>query len=199
MILFRDAMHPRPESPRWPSWLMGAENLCRRESPKGDLVAITDPLVFPSGDGLKWLPVEDGWQVAKGGGADLPQLIRKRTDCQALTVFDGRGTSWLVPAILDPAGNVTMAVPLSSVSGKWAREPTDEQAGMIQAAQAARAEIVTNRLGQVPVEAACAWVCALLAGTYYLSPCTIGALALLDDYLIPRVLLAAAGFPPPET
>ncbi len=195
MILYRDISHPA--SPRWPTWLEGAENLCRRGSDKGDLVAITEPLVFPPGDGLKWRDIGDGWQVAKAGPIDMAPLVRHRTDCETLTVADGRGAVWLVPAVLDPAGNVTMAVPLACMDGKWSRQPSPEQAAIIEAAQAARAEIVSDRLSQVPVDAACSWVCILLAAVYHLNPETIGALALLDDHLIPRVLLAAAGFPPP--
>ncbi len=196
MILYRDIS--RPASPRWPSWLEGAENLCRRGSDKGDMIAITDPMVFPPAEGLKWRDIDDGWQVAQVGAPDVPQLIRSRTDCGTLTVADGRGALWLVPAVLDPEGGVAMATPLACVGGKWGRQPTVEQAAIIDAAQAARVEILANRLHLVPVDAACSWVCILLAAVYHLNPDAIGALGLLDDLMIPRVLLAAAGFPPPE-
>jgi hypothetical protein len=103
----------------------------------------------------------------------------------------------MVPAVLDPHGNVALSVSISNVDGVWKRAPSPEQAAIIEAAKSARLEIESGKLSAVPIDAACSWCSMFLAYTYYINAETLGACALMDDKLIIATLLSAAGYPPP--
>lgn len=178
----------------WPEWLADAGNRLHRDSQKGAMYSIGEPLIFPDAEALRWLDMGDGWRVAMSGGLELSPLLRIRTDLPMIEIHDAKGRPWMTPAVLSPQGTPILPVPLTCIGGQWQRTPTPEQAAMIQAAQAARSEIEAGRIASIPLAAAASWACTLLSAAYHLPPAAIGALGLLDDRLIIRALMSSAGF-----
>ncbi len=205
MLIYRDTRRPRSPAPRWPSHLVGAEHLCRRESDDGDLVAIADPLFLnPPAPETIWHPLPDDWEFCLIGALDPESLARRDPGCPLLMVRDSSGHPWRIPAILDPDGQIALPMKLG-ITGKelvngsevdrWEHRPTAEQAALITAARGARIEILAGRLDQLALSVACSWMSMIIPKTYHLSPPMIAPLEVLDNRLIGHGLMACAGYP----
>lgn len=208
MIVYKDTRTPRSSAPRWPSHLVGAANLCRRESPDGDLVAITDPIYLgPPPEGTAWHPLPDDWEFCSVGPLDPETLVRMHPACSFLMVRDAQGHPWRIPAVLDPEGQPALPMKLGVVGHdlvdgqqipRWEHRPTSEQSAVLASARAARAEILAGRYAELSLSIACAWISVLLPLTYHVVSAMVSPLEILDNRLIGQGLMACAGFPPPQ-
>ncbi len=195
MILVRDTLSHG--GTRLPDWLAGCRELQRVQTDCGDVLTAGDPLFITIPPHLAWHDLGDGWQVTSNGGVDHDRYMRMRPDIETAPVRDAQGKMWAAPIVLDQQGHCAMPLPWGKVDGIRMRCPTAEQQRLINASEAARAEILAQRLDQVPINIIAEWVHALLAATYHLSGDVIDALQIMDDNLAAGVLLAASGYPRP--
>jgi hypothetical protein len=113
-----------------------------------------------------------------------------------LSVVDGFGTEWEIPAILSPEG-----VPICDRSwvlnadGSWGRQSVSEiQDRAIAAAQAAFTLVHSPE--EIPPESLLPWACAILESAYHLDAATIGRLGLLTTTGALAIVRGAAGWVP---
>ncbi len=207
-LIYRDRQPQGNPAPRWPSHLIGAEPLCRREAAQGAIVAICEPLYLDlPAEGTVWTPLPDDWEYCEVGTTDIEQLARKAPGCPILMVRDGLGHPWRIPAVLDPDGQPALPMKLGIVGHdlvdgqqvpRWEHRPTPAQSALLAAARGALAEIVAGKLEQLSMSIACGWAALGIATTYHLTPAQIGELGLLDARLTGRAIMAMAGRPVPE-
>ena len=211
MLVYRDRAL-RDGGPRYPVSLVGAADLCRVEAASGAIVWVGDQLIVPNVPDAAWadLPgtIEGGsWQVANLGKIDLLPLRRADGPWWYHHVNDAAGRGWQVPAILGPDGHPAFPIPVrligfEEVAGEhvpqYARQAPPEHARLIEIARAARTEIEACKLDQVEIQPLMSWTTALLAAGQRIHPIALAALGLVDDRLVFRALMAAAGFPVPE-
>ena len=200
MIIYRDPTKAQPL--RWPSWLLGAADLCRREAEGGDLIAVGDPLFLADPPPEAWIDLPDGWQVALVQEPGLERLQRAAPGCERLVVHDAAQQPWLAPAVLTPEGEPAIPARLAITGWSeeaglrtptWGRTWSPAQQAAIDGARAARAEALARRFDQIPLAAAVAWAGSGLALTYHLTPCVLGVLGLADERLVAGTLLAMSG------
>ncbi len=203
MIVYQDTLSPRPDSPRTPPPLVGAQTLTRRDCTAGDLVTLGEPLgdltVAPDGAAVLGLPDHwCCWQVGEFRPSDY--LRRGPAALALLPVADAQGFAWHTPAVLAPrleprAGEAILPLPWGlDEHGLPARMPTPAQARLIAAARAARLEILDGRLGTVPAPIAAAMVVPLLEAAYHLVAAQLFGWQLIDDQVIVGALMGSSGF-----
>ncbi len=195
MILIRD-----PSShggTRLPDFLVGCAEVQRAQTPAGDVIFAGDPLLLAIPAHLDWVPIDDGFEIARSGEMDHLRYLRRRTDIEKIQVKDLHNRDWYAPMVLSESGAIALSLPWGKIDGVRVRKPTMEQQRIITASEASRKEIVGNTLHTVPIDIIAEWVHALLASTYHLSSACFDALEVMDDTLAANVLLAAAGYPRP--
>lgn len=185
--------------------MAGAPSLCRVElGTGGALVGCGDPWTLESAPDDQWTALDDGWSVRIAGEAD--PVPRRQPGLRTVLAPDGQGRQWLVPAVLDPEGQVALPLRLG-IAGRdlvdgqavprWEHMPTTAQRRLITIATTIRTEVAAGRIAELPAAAAADMTAQLLSATYHLSPAVIGALALIDDRLLVTALLLASGHPEP--
>ncbi len=207
MIIYQDRRDPRPSAHRTPDHLRGALTLTRRDCSSGDLLVLGEPLgdLQPPGEGVPFIDLPDEWRCwLIGDFVPLEHLRRGAGTLDLLPVSDAKGRAWHAPAVLapgiDPREGASV-LPLSwglDAQGVPTRIATPEQARLIAAARAARAEILGRRLGSVPVAMAAEWATILTEATYHLVREQIFGWQLMDDALVTSQLMASAGFLTPR-
>jgi hypothetical protein len=195
MLIFRDPLSHG--GTRLPTWLEGCPELQRMQTDNGDLLTAGDPLFLVDPVGVKWKDLDDGYQVTTTNGIDHDRYLRRRMDIERIRVKNAKGVDWFAPRILAEGGGDVLSLPWGKKDGVRVRSPTDEQARLLIAAGSARTEILSGKLGEVPIDIIAEWTHILLESVYHFSSDVIDALELLDDTLIGGVLLASSGFPKP--
>lgn len=182
--------------PSCPEWLEGwqpvyGHGLCHRDSDKGHLVGVCDPLLFsPPNNSRQWRDVDSRWKCAQiGREVNHGVLARDVLWCDVRPVKDLKEQAWMAPVILTEQGTRAFRV---SYGANWLPELTPEQDRAERIAEAAR-DAMSG--GGADMAVACQWAAELLSVTYHLHPQVFAALALLDDLLVPEVLGAACGLP----
>jgi hypothetical protein len=137
-----------------------------------------------------------GFGVAKIGQLDPTEYRRQIPWAVALSVVDGFGIEWDVPAILSPEG-----IPICDrswmldESGQWVRKAIcDRQERAIAAALASHPHI--NNVEEYEEQLLLPWACAILECSYHLDAATIGRLGLLTTTSALAIVRGAAGWIP---
>jgi hypothetical protein len=143
----------------------------------------------------EWKALGDGWEGVRVASAESPEAHLARVDCFApvLPVEDAAGRGWLAPVILSQDG--ARAFPVAYAGEDFLPAPTPLQARAEAVAKEARTALLAAMEGGdgLPVAAACRWASLMLTITTHVSAKTIAELGVLDDTLIRRVLIVAAG------
>lgn len=209
-LILRDVKSPRPSAFRCPAWLNGIAGLQRCEDDEGDWVGTWDPLFYRPeqlAKGATWIELPDDWKLALVGELIPSLLLRSEHSLPLIVpVADRFGRAWHAPVVLvphsgtaAPSAEGTIALSLSwgrdPATGAPARVPTPSQAKLIATAQAARAEILANRLKDLPISTAVEMCAVALEEIYHLDLDVMLRGNLLDDVLAGQTLMAIAGFP----
>lgn len=169
-----DGWEPRPGS-----------QLVHRETDKGHVVGIGDPLVWSPP--RRWEDLDDGWSVAVMPGApfDPRALARMQGWADVAPVQDMHRRTWFAPLIRRPGGGRAFRV---SYGRNWLPALTHDQARAEEICAAA-----LNAAGsETPMAVACQWAAELLAMTHHVTPDALAALALVDETLAVEVLRVSA-------
>ncbi|MBA3622961.1 MAG: hypothetical protein H0W48_00525 [Methylibium sp.] len=189
-------LHPSLQ-PVTPAWLDGYEpphgaslGVCHRDTLRGHLVGIGDPMIFDCPPAETFCDLDQGWSVAAVGRVEPWQIRRDQRWARTVTVEGIAGQTWQAPVILDAEGGRSFLV---AYGGRdFLPMLTLEQRRCQEVADAARASLLTE--GGIEMgPAACRWAAVLLAATHHITADAIAALGLLDDRLVVEVLAAATG------
>ncbi len=163
----------------------GGAQLVHRETDKGHVVYVGDPLVWATP--RTWSDVGEGWQVALVPGTKLDPrlLVRAQGWADMAEAQDMHRRVWFAPLIRKPGGGRAFRV---AYGRDWLPALSSEQT---------RAEeICSAALGaadqDTPMAVACQWAAELLSMSHHVTPEALAAAALIDDTLAVDVLRLAA-------
>ncbi len=196
MIVYRDLKHGERLTP--PAWLEGAGDLHVREDAGGRLFGIGDGRMVGPAPDKAWVDVGDGIQ-ARMLKPFIPEFLRRQPLwCRSFPIADQQGNVWSVPQILATDGS-TLAIQVHYGPG-WEPELTPLQQQAEKAARWARQTLTTaiETDMQVVVADACQATAEILSAVLYISPQTLAALRLLDQFFMLAVLRTAAGWIPSD-
>ncbi len=163
----------------------GGASLVHRETDKGHVVYVGDPLVW--NQPRSWSEAGESWEVALVPGLKLDPrpLVRSQGWADMLEVQDMHGRSWFTPLIRKPGGGRAFRV---AYGRDWLPSLSADQA---RAEEICRAALDAAEQ-ETPMAVACQWAAELLALTHHLTPEAIAAAALMDDTLAVEVLRVSA-------
>ena len=173
---------------------------CHQSHQEWHYSGVVDPVFWGIPETASWKDLEDGWQAADFGAAPWSpdiDLCRLNHWSQCLPVEDARGRIWLAPIIRLP-GDGGRAYSVAYAGPDFLPAPTPDQQVADAIASEAHAALSAAAAGGpgLPVRVACKWTARLLSLSHHVSPLTLAMLGLLDDALVKRVLMVAAGLDP---
>ena len=152
------------------------------------VLAITPPFVFaPPANG--WTKLCAGWEIAITGEFN-PLHHCKMTSKWVCLPLEVDGVKWLMPVILNHAGSRGFKVVYGGTD--FTPQLTADQVWALALAIEIRTCHDAGTVVDMPVKAK--WAAQILGLTYCLSATTIGALNILSDDLIDKVLSVAGGY-----
>lgn len=163
----------------------GDAQLVHRETDKGHIVYVGDPLVW--NQPRLWQEAEEGWEVALVPGVPFQPALLARVQGWAgvSEVQDMHRRTWLCPMIRRPGGGRAFQV---AYGRNWLPALTPEQTRAEEICAAALE--AANQ--DTPMAVACQWAAELLSLTHHVTPAALACAALIDDTLAVEVLRVAA-------
>lgn len=181
-----------------PSCLDGAPDVARLHTEGGDVLGMGHgaSLLLRFDQTADWQSVGDGWISAIYGEPEIWRNVRRLPWAIPLTVSDGRGTDWRVPAILSPLGTPCCDMASRLTDAGWVEEPTTPIARRaIDACYDALPHLKASpeTLHTIPLDRQNEWILAVLEACYHIDALTIAKRGLITATLRRHGLRIACG------
>lgn len=208
-LILRDTRRPAPTAFRCPDWFRGVDGMQRAQDEGGDYIGTWNPELQRPEEitkGATWHELGDDWSACLVGDFTPASFLRSKHSLPLiLPVADRHGRAWHAPVVYVPhSGGPVPAEGTIALQLGWGfdpetkvpvRVPSADQAVLIAIAKAVRAEILAQRLNQIPIATIADW-CGKAAETiYHLNLALLLRENLLDDVLGREMLMTLAGFP----